>query len=158
VTGEHRAFGRTLLLAVDQLFLGSLLFIHWDVRRAAPAWPDAGGLGGAELAFAAAAAAVLAALLCRTRLPPLAPFFALAAAVLFAALALRAAGARGVGFGVGRYGTLLFAFTWIWIGHLLGAMIALGRRASRGEPPGIGRFVACVAIFGVVLSTWVFAG
>lgn len=157
MSAENRAFGASLLLAVDGLFLGALLYIHWHVSHAASPWPDAGGPGGANLALAAAVAVILAAVLCRPRVPPIAPFFSVSAAILLAALALRAADRADVWFGVGRYGTLLHMLTWTWIVHLLGAAIALGSSAARRQPPGINRFVALQALFGVVLAWRVFA-
>ena len=155
--------GASILLAVDGLFLGALLFIHLSARRdhverlrdlgvEAPGWPDAGGGPGAALPWAAAAAVALAAILLRLRVPPLAPLFAIVTAIACTVLALRRMADSGAAFGVGSYGTLATILALVWIAHLVGAMVALGR----GRKPW--RFVALQAAQGVGLAALVFQG
>lgn len=159
-----RATGASILLAVDGLFLGSLLFIHASVKHdyvaslrqwgvGGPGWPDAGGGPGAVLPWAAAAAIALAAVLLRLRVPPLPPFFLAAGAIACTALALRRMADTGAAFGSGRlYGTLAHILAFVWIAHLLGAMVAIGRGAKDW------RFLALQAAYGVGLAALVFPG
>jgi hypothetical protein len=163
VSAETRAVGASILLAVDGLFLGALLFIHVSARNGyvsrlrdlgvdGPGWPDAGGAPGAALPWAAAAAVTLAAILLRLRLPPVAPLFGIAAAIACTVLALRRMADTGATFGSGRYGTLATVLALVWIAHLAGATVALGR----GKSPW--RFVALQAIYGIGLAALVFPG
>lgn len=163
MSAETRAAGASILLAVDGLFLGSLLFIHVSARHdyvarlrdlgvGGPGWPDAGGGPGAALPWAAAGAVALAAVLLRLRVPPLAPFFVIAAAIACTALALRRMADSGAAFGVGRYGTLATILAFVWIAHLLGAMVALGRGVKGW------RFLALQAAYGIGLAALVFPG
>jgi hypothetical protein len=160
VSKEARATGALVLLAVDGLFLGSLLFIrvaaerqHVDLMRGlgveGPAWPDAGGAPGALLPWVAAGLAALSAILARLR-SPLPPLIPLATAILLTAVALSRMAATGAAFGVGRYGTLAWVLGCVWILHLLGAMVALAR-GSRVRP-----FLALQAAYGVGLAALVF--
>ncbi len=157
---ETRATGALVLLGVDALFLGALLFIrvaterqYVDLMRGLgvedPAWPDAGGAPGALFPWAAAACAALAAGLARLR-SPVPPLLPLAAAILLTAAALSRTAATGAAFGVGRYGTLASVLAWIWILHLLGALAALGKGVR------VGNFLALQAAYGVGLATLVF--
>jgi hypothetical protein len=153
VSKEARATGALALLAVDALFLGSLLFIRVTAERQylermrgfgaeSPSWPDAGGAPGALLPWAAAAAAALAALLARRR-SPVPPLIALAAAIACtAAVLLRMEAA----FGTGPYGTFAWTLAFVWIGHLGGAAVALALRAR------VARFLALQAIYGAGLA------
>lgn len=159
-----RATGASILLAVDGLFLGALLFIDFAAKRqylagmrnlgvANPAWPDSGGAPGAALPWAAAGAIALAAILLRLRLPPYPPLFLAAGAILCTALALSQMMDTGAAFGGGsRYGTITTILACVWIAHLLGAIVALGRGA-RGS-----RFLALQAAFGTGLAALVFPG
>jgi hypothetical protein len=160
VSKEARATGALVLLGVDGLFLGALLFIRLAAERQyvgmmrglgvdGPAWPDAGGAPGALLPWTAAAAAALAAALARLR-SPLAPLIPLATAILCTAVVLSRMAATGAAFGVGRYGTLAWVLACVWILHLLGAMAALGCHA-RASP-----FLALQAAFGVALAALVY--
>jgi len=160
VSAATRA-GALVLLAVDGIFLGALLFIHVSSRHgyltrlrdlgvAAPGWPDVGGGPGAALPWAAAAAVALAAALCRFR-SPVPPLFLVATAIGLTGLALRRIAATGAVFGSGRlYGTLVTILAVVWIAHLLGAAVALGR----GARPA--RFLGLQAAFGIGLAVLVF--
>ncbi len=160
MSAETRAAGASILLAVDGLFLGALLYIHVSARSgylawmkklgvANPGWPDAGGGPGAALPWAAAGAVVLAALLCRLR-SPLAPLLPLVTAIACTTVALDRVARTGAAFGVGRYGTLATILALVWIAHLLGAMVALARGARSR------RFMALQAAFGVGLAALVY--
>ncbi|HEX5137290.1 MAG TPA: hypothetical protein VFY93_09975 [Planctomycetota bacterium] len=157
---DTRATGALIVLAVDGIFLGSLLYIrvaaerqYVDLMRGlgveGRAWPDAGGAPGALFPWAAAGAAALAALLARLR-SPVPPLLPLAAAILLTAVALVRMEETGAAFRVGRYGTIATILAWIWILHLLGAMAALARGAR------VARFLALQAAFGVGLAALVF--
>ncbi len=155
--------GALVLLAVDGLFLGALLFIHVSSRHGyvtrlrdlgvmAPGWPDVGGGPGAVLPWAAAGAVVLAAALARLR-PPVPPLILVAAAIGLTGLALHRMASTGAVFGSGRlYGTLATILAVVWITHLLGAAVGLGR----GARPA--RFLGLQAAFGVGLAALVFPG
>jgi hypothetical protein len=58
--------------------------------------------------------------------------------------------ATGAAFGSGRYGTLAHALALVWVIHLAGAVVALGR----GVRPA--RFLALQAAYGVGLAALVF--
>lgn len=142
MSSESRATGASILLAVDGLFLGALLFIAVSVKSGhlkwlrslgvlGPGWPDAGGGPGAVLPWAAAGATALAALLCRRPVPPIAPYFAALGAVACTAIALRRMSDAGAWFGSGRYGTVAHVLAAVAIVHVLGAMVAIGRRPAR---------------------------
>jgi len=160
VSAATRA-GASILLAVDGLFLGALLFLHVSSRQGyltrlrdlgvpAPGWPDVGGGPGAVLPWAAATAVALAAALSRLR-SPVPPLFLVATAIGFTGLALRRMAATGAVFGSCRlYGTLATILAVVWIAHLLGAIAALGR----GARPA--RFLGLQTAFGVGLATLVF--
>jgi hypothetical protein len=160
VSTETRATGALVLLGVDALFLGALLYIRVATERqyvdlvrglgvVGRAWPDAGGAPGALLPWAAASLVALAAVLARMR-SPVPPLLPLAAAILCTAAALSRMAETGAAFGVGRYGTLAAVLSWIWILHLLGAIVALGRGAR------VGRFLLLQAAYGVGLAALVF--
>lgn len=158
---EARATGAWVLLGVDALFLGALLFIrvaaerqYLDLMRGLgvpdPGWPDAGGAPGAALPWAAAALVALAAALARFR-SPVPPLFPLAAAAITTALVLSRMEATGATFRVGRYGTLAWVLAMVFIAHLLGAMVALARGAR------IGPFLVLQAAYAAGLAALVYA-
>jgi hypothetical protein len=160
VSKETRATGALVLLAVDGLFLGALLFIRVAAERQyvklvrglgveGPAWPDAGGAPGAALPWAAAALVALAAVAARLR-SPLPPLLPLAAAVLSTAVVLSRMAATGAAFGVGRYGTLAWVLGSVFILHLVGAMVALAMRVR------VERFLVLQAAFGAGLAALVY--
>lgn len=163
MSADTRAAGASILLAVDGLFLGALLFIHVSSRNgyltrmrelgvAAPGWPDVGGGPGAALPWAAAGAVALAAALSKFR-APLAPLLLVAAAIGLTVLSLDRMAKTGAVFGSGRlYGTLATILAVCWIAHLVGAIVALGRGKHAG------RFLALQAAFGIGLATVVFPG
>ena len=137
-----RATGASILLGVDGLFLGALLFIAMSVKSGhlkwlktlgagGPGWPDAGGVPGALAPWAAAGATALAFLLCRRPVPPIAPFFAALGAITCTAIALRRMSDAGAWFGSGRYGTVAHVLAAVLLAHLLGAMVAMGKRPAR---------------------------
>jgi hypothetical protein len=160
VSGVTRT-GASILLAVDGLFLGAMLFIAVSARNAhvrglralgigGPGWPDSGGAPGALLPWAAAGAVALAAALCRLR-PPTPPLFAAAGAVGCTLLALRRIDASGAVFGHGnKYGTITHALAVLLILHLVGAMAAIGK----GARPW--RFLALQALYAAGLAALVY--
>jgi hypothetical protein len=157
VTGT-RAFGGSLLLLADALFLGALLFIHAATRGATAPWPDIGEAPPFALPLLAAAAGVLTAAVAWLDAPPWAPLLPLAAAVALLAQALRATALSGAAIASGRYGTLVFALSAVWVAHLAGAAALLALRARRGArvTPGVRRFLALQSLFGLALATMVF--
>jgi hypothetical protein len=161
VRENTRATGASILLGVDGLFLGALLFIAMSVRSghvkwlrslgvAGPGWPDVGGGPGAVLPWAAAGATALAFVLCRRPVPPIAPFLAALGAVGATAVALRRMADAGASFGSGRYGTVSHVLAGVLVLHLLGAMVALGR----GARPA--RFLALQALYAAGLAALVY--
>lgn len=145
--------GASVLLGVDGLFLGALLFIAVSVKadhvKRLSDWPDAGGGPGALLPWAAAGAVAFAALLCRLR-SPVPPLLLLAGAIGLTAFALRRMADAGAFFGSGRYGNVAHILALAWILHLVLAIAALGK----GIRPA--RFVALQAAFGAGLAALVY--
>ncbi|MFI5403873.1 MAG: hypothetical protein ACHQ1G_13125, partial [Planctomycetota bacterium] len=115
-----------------------------------PGWRVGGGGGGPALPWAAAGAVALAAVLSKLR-APLAPLLLVAAAIGCTVLSLDRMAATGAVFGNGRlYATLATILAVVWIAHLLGAIVALGRGKDAG------RFLALQTAFGIGLAALVF--
>ena len=160
MSGVNRT-GQSILLGVDGLFLGSLLFIAVSVRSAhiqrlrdlgvgGPGWPDTGGAPGALLPWAAAGMGALAALLVRLR-SPVPPLLALLGAIGLTAAVLYRIQETGAFFGHdSKYGTVVHALAAIWIAHLLGAMVALAKRTNPA------RFLVLQALYGAGLAALVY--
>ena len=149
---EVRSLGVTLLLLVDGLFLGALLFAYVHVRSGLDAWPDVLSPVPPLLPSLALACCLLAAVAPKS---PLLPLLLLAAAAGLTFPVYREAAYRG-----GRYGFVVFLVTLLLLLHQIGGAAGAALGAARGrtlaEMPYFRRYLRFLAAFALVATGSVF--
>ena len=159
---DPRPFGVAVFLVADGLFFFAALYICLYVRRGVASWPDvAAPLVLSALAPGVAVGSVAAAALARARLKSLLwPLAGAVAALALVAATLLDAASRGLHYGTGRYGTVVWAVSTVWALQVAVAVGILAAALFRGRAPeqarGVGSFLWFLAAAGAVVLGAVF--